>query len=138
MVTLLLTIFIVLSLIVAAVLIARRLGIGFNPQPTRKLTESETRQKKSEITRWRSVKIKPGLICCKSAYKLSGEIFFATDAPDFPLAGCTEKSCQCKYVHLEDRRDGDERREATDYSIELFALHEKERRNGTDRRTITI
>ena len=131
------TILIILTLVIATVLIARWLGIGYNPQPTIGLAAPVVKTSSSETTQWRSVKIKSGLICCKSADRLAGAIFFAADAPTLPLASCTEKQCMCKYTHLEDRRDGDDRREATEYSADLFSLHGKERRDGEDRRTIS-
>ena len=136
MFTLMVIFFIGLSLIVATVLIARLLGIGYNPHPFQNLPIPAARTGNAEITKWRSVKIKPGLISCKRADRMTGEIYFAADAPTFPLDSCTEKLCQCKYVYLDDRRDGSDRRESTEYSADLFALHEKERRGGKDRRTI--
>jgi hypothetical protein len=126
----------ILVLVVATFLIARRLGIGYNPQPTTGLAVPAVKTSRSETTQWRSVKIKSGLICCKNADKLNGAIFFATDAPTLPLASCSEKQCMCKYTLLDDRRDGHDRREATEYSSSLFSLHGKERRDGEDRRTI--
>lgn len=133
---LMVTILVILALVVATALIARRLGIRYNPQPIAGLAALAVKTSSSEKTQWRSVKIKPGLICCKSADRLSGTIFFAADAPTLPLASCTEKKCMCRYTHLVDRRDGDDRRESTEYSVELFAMHGKERRDGKDRRTI--
>lgn len=127
----------ILTLVVATVFIARRLGIRYNPQPTFSLAAPAVKTSSSETTQWRSVKIKSGLICCKSADNLSGAIFFAADAPTLPLASCTEKQCQCKYTHMEDRRDGGDRREATEYSADLFSLLGKERREDEDRRTIS-
>lgn len=129
----------ILTLAVATVLIAYRLGIRYNPQPIHSLAApaAAVKTSRSETTQWRSVKIKSGLICCKSAGKLNGTVFFAADAPTLPLAACTEKQCQCKYTHLEDRRQEDDRREATEYSVDLFSLTGKERRTSEDRRTIT-
>ena len=125
---LMITILVILTLVLAIALIAGLLGIRYNPQAVK------TRE--SEVTRWRSVKIKSGQICCKSADRLSETIFFVTDAPTLPLAGCTEKKCKCKYTHLEDRRDGNDRREATEYTTGLFSL-DGERRGGDDRRATT-
>lgn len=130
-------ILLILTLLVATVFIARRLGIAYNPHPTHVLAAPAVKTSNSETTQWRSVKIKSGLMCCKSVDSLNGAVFFAADAPTLPLAACTEKQCKCKYTHLEDRREGDDRREATEYSADLFSLTGKERRSGEDRRTLT-
>ena len=61
-------------------------------------------------TQWRAVKIAPGLICCDAAAKMSGQVYLSTESPRLPLDGCDEADCRCKYVHLDDRRSGDDRR----------------------------
>lgn len=61
-------------------------------------------------TQWRSVKIEPGLICCSAAEILSDKVFLANASPTLPLAECGEAECRCKYIHLKDRRSGEERR----------------------------
>lgn len=128
-------IILVITLAAATVIVARRLGIGYSSDPVQKRMAVGGKGNSSDITKWRSVKINPGLLCCKTASDLVGDIYFAADAPAFPLANCTEKVCRCKYIHLEDRRDGSDRREATEYSVDLFAVHGQEKRGGTDRRS---
>jgi len=85
-------------------------------------------------TNWHAVKIKAGLICCKGAQEVTNQLYLAVDAPVFPLNDCTVKTCQCKYLHLSDRRDGGDRREATEYLEDLLKFHEKERRTIMERR----
>lgn len=85
-------------------------------------------------TRWRAVKVAPGLIACDAAEKLSGRVFLASESPHLPLGNCAQANCQCKYVHLDDRRSGGDRR------IDLGSLgaylpqDQSERRRGADRR----
>ena len=88
----------------------------------------------SSDTQWRAVKMKPGLMCCRFAETMRGEVFLSSEAPTFPLKQCTQKECSCKYTHLEDRRDGDERRETTEYLNELFDMHQQDRRKTKGRR----
>ncbi len=102
-------------------------------------TQPEIRRHKVSLadpsdTKWRAVKIKAGLICCEGAQKVTNQIYLAVDAPVFPLNDCTIKACQCKYLHLSDRRDGDDRRETTEYLEDLLKFHEKERRTIMERR----
>ena len=68
--------------------------------------ESETR----ETTRWRSVKISPGTNRCEYASILSGKVFLLSEAPPLPLVNCGEANCSCRYIHLDDRRSGADRR----------------------------
>ena len=140
MFTLTMVIVVVMSLIAVTRIVARSLGIRYTPHPGQSQNQpiTTTRKSNADTTKWRSVKIKPGLICCKGAESMKAKVYFAADAPTLPIASCTEKQCQCKYAHLDDRRDGHDRREATEYSATLFNLHEKERRDGTDRRIITF
>jgi len=60
--------------------------------------------------------------------------FLSSEAPLLPLAGCTVESCQCRYVHYEDRRERD-RRNSYGRTIDLIpASVGQERRSGTNRR----
>ena len=65
---------------------------------------------RSSDTRWRSVKIRPGLMCCKRVSTIAGQIFLSDNAPSLPLENCTETDCRCHYIFLEDRRSGADRR----------------------------
>jgi len=64
---------------------------------------------KSKNSKWRSVRIRSGLIACKAVSSIKGRIFLAPDAPSLPLENCTE-DCRCHYVFLDDRRNGTNRR----------------------------
>ena len=99
----------------------------------RKVSKPVLKQSSSD-TQWRAVKMKPGLMCCRFAESMRGKVFLAAEAPVFPLNQCTQKECGCKYTHLEDRRDGDDRRQATDYLDDLYDMHQKDRRSGKGRR----
>ena len=88
----------------------------------------------SSDTQWRAVKMKPGLMCCRVAEVMRGKVFLASEAPTFPLKECKQKECSCKYTHLEDRRDEDDRRQATEYLDELYDMHQKDRRKSKGRR----
>ena len=89
-------------------------------------------------TKWKAVKVKTGLMCCKSAEKLRGKVYLTAEAPAFPLEGCKSNSCECRYIHMNDRREGDDRRESTEIVTDLYNLHGKDRRKVGDRRKINL
>ena len=62
------------------------------------------------VNPYHAVSIKPGSKCCEDARKLEGHRFLATGAPTVPLKGCTSASCQCRYIHYNDRRNAEDRR----------------------------
>ena len=62
------------------------------------------------VNPYHAVSIEPGSKCCQDARKLEGHRFLATGAPTIPLKGCTSASCQCRYVHYNDRRSNRDRR----------------------------
>ncbi|MCP4187846.1 MAG: hypothetical protein GY763_09635 [Gammaproteobacteria bacterium] len=103
-------------------------------QSERQTTRKPIIKRASSITQWRSVKLEPGLMCCNHAAVMRNKIFLAAEAPQFPLARCDKKDCNCKYVHLEDRRDGDDRRQTTEYNNQIFDLHQQNRRKTRGRR----
>jgi len=41
---------------------------------------------------------------CEASRRLDGVRFLASEAPQLPLAGCSQGSCECVYRHFEDRR----------------------------------
>lgn len=107
------TTFGVIALAIVAVaivfLLSRRSGKSTRRNsPAR--TRSVTAQADRSTTQWRAVKIMPGLLCCDAAGKLTGQVFLAAESPQLPLEGCSEKDCRCRYMHLEDRRSGGDRR----------------------------
>jgi len=61
---------------------------------------------------WRAISVVPGGAACELALQLRGRRFLTRDAPRLPLTECNRQNeCQCKYLHLPDRR-GSPRREA--------------------------
>jgi hypothetical protein len=85
-------------------------------------------------TQWRAVKIAPGLICCDAAEKMSGQVYLSTESPRLPLDGCDETDCRCKYVHMDDRRSGDDRRIELGDLGAFLPTNQVERRKRSGRR----
>jgi len=90
-------------------------------------------------SRWHSVSIRPGRESCIAAQALASEVHLASKAPQLPLAACDVSRCDCRYQHLGDRRDDDDRRSplnALDTYGGIGLQHQiDERRNGGDRRS---
>ena len=104
----------------------------------KKASGSDATDKNADTARWRSVKIAPGLISCNYANILAGKVFLAREAPPLPLAKCDESDCRCKYIHMQDRRSGGDRRvqlgELTDY----LPFNQTERRHLVSRRAADL
>mgnify|MGYP001824078046 CR=1 FL=1 len=83
---------------------------------------------------FRAVSIKAGTGSCSEVKALQGERFLIGTVPHIPLAGCSSKSCTCKYVHHEDRRrPDDERRAPAALTTNLYASTGNEERRARKR-----
>ena len=87
---------------------------------------------------WRAVKVAPGLICCAAVGKLEGQVFLSRLSPRLPLDACDVKDCRCKYVHLEDRRSGGDRRAALGELDAYLPFNQAERRRSAGRRGVDL
>ena len=131
----------VLLTIVIVCLLAGLLFYGFKPydyggnkRSIRKIGAIGKIPEKSSDTRWRSVKIRPGLMSCKRVSTLAGQIFLAEEAPSLPLPNCAEEDCRCHYIFLEDRRSGADRRIEYGRFGDYASSHGSDRRLQTGRR----
>ena len=77
-------------------------------------TRADAQSDNLDDTRWRSVKIAPGAARCEYASILSGKVFLLSEAPPLPLVNCNQTDCSCRYIHLDDRRSGIDRRDGPD------------------------
>jgi len=59
---------------------------------------------------YHAVSIEAGNRACAEANARDGRRYLSTAAPMLPLRGCTQSTCQCRYVHHKDRRNSQERR----------------------------
>ena len=87
-------------------------------------------------SRFHAVSIRFAADACNGAKGLAGTRFLAAEAPELPLSTCDASSCQCRFVHHQDRRSGKDRRSpfaagGVPGSTGKFSA---ERRAGGDRR----
>ncbi len=99
-----------------------RIGVDDDPDDT------------SADTRWRSVKVRPGLNACKRVEQITDQLFLAREAPVLPLPFCTETECRCHYLFSDDRRSGLDRRVEMARLGFIFAGAGSDRRRSAGRR----
>jgi hypothetical protein len=58
-----------------------------------------------------AVSLHGGTCACDGVRELKARKFLSNEAPALPLQGCSSRNCNCRYVHHEDRRSGENRRE---------------------------
>jgi len=85
-------------------------------------------------TQWRAVRIAPCLMCCDAVMQVTDQVFLSRLSPTLPLESCTEKDCRCKYIHLEDRRSGGDRRVELGELGAFLPATPSNRRRQADRR----
>jgi hypothetical protein len=75
---------------------------------------------------------------CESVKRLEGKRFLSTEAPILRLEGCTADSCQCRYIHYDDRRDEERRHPYGKYGSTNLAPIYQERRIKPGRRNTDV
>ncbi len=118
--------------IALAVVVVAAIYIVFNIAHQARLARERKALRRTEQddarTRWRAVKVVPGLICCRNAEIMAGQVFLSKESPPLPLPGCNERGCACKYKHMADRRSGSDRRAQFDELTDYLPPNQVERR----------
>lgn len=104
----------------------------------RKTFHGRSRISGASSSKWKAVKVKAGLMCCKTAEKMRGQVFLISEAPNFPLINCQSRDCQCGYTYLDDRRREQDRRESNVKLNKSGLSPQKERRKRKDRRKVEL
>ncbi len=60
--------------------------------------------------RFHGITLKPGPKACDAVQAFAGKRFLPQEAPQTPVPGCDQATCQCGYAHHSDRRDEEDRR----------------------------
>lgn len=97
---------------------------------------SDVEPKQTAKNRYAAVRIEPMSFACDAVMRYTGRRILVSEAPVLPVPGCTEKTCQCRFVKYSDRRSGSERRLPFGEGSMMFILGQiNERRETRDRRT---
>lgn len=80
------------------------------------------------------VEVRTGIPACESAQHLEHVRYLSEEAPSLPVPGCSMKKCTCSYIHHDDRRDDDGRRNPYGQWSNMPPAIAGERRSRTDRR----
>ncbi|MBP8924343.1 MAG: hypothetical protein KBG75_00655 [Pseudomonadales bacterium] len=83
-------------------------------------------------SQYHAVTVVCSMDACDGVRRLSHKRFLSNDAPQLPLSYCTAKTCNCRYVHYSDRRNGEERR--AEHSRRWGQLDSVLQRSKEDRR----
>lgn len=121
-------------LVAVVILVFKPYDYGASVTRFRKIGDSAADPHKESDTRWRSVKIRPGLIACERIASLDGQVFLSREAPELPLANCTGADCRCHYLFLDDRRSGIDRRAQLERLGEFLSSSDRDRRRSPGRR----
>jgi hypothetical protein len=121
-------------LVAIIMLVFKPYDYGASLQKFTKIGNVDGADDTSADTKWRSVKIRPGLISCERVAKMEGQIFLSKEAPRLPLDNCTENDCRCHYIFLDDRRSGSDRRLEFDRLGDFLPTYPSERRQLPGRR----
>ena len=106
----------------------RRPAPGKRPAAKKPVKASATRE-------FHAVSIKFASSACSAAKSLEGKRFLSSASPRFPLPDCDVLDCKCRFVHHEDRRDGEDRRNPYTPSFGgETGTHEQDRRVQPERR----
>jgi hypothetical protein len=81
-----------------------------------------------------AVSIKAGPTCEKTALQYGRTRYLSREAPTLPLPTCNPKGCTCRYLHHDDRRGGQDRRERDVWSAQPQPAASVERRRSGGRR----
>jgi len=57
------------------------------------------------VNPFHAVSVKAGPRCCQAAKSMAGMRFLSRQAPLLPLPQCDAATCECRYLHHDDRRD---------------------------------
>ena len=97
-----------------------------------RVSKTDARAKRKPAGKFHAVTIELDPHACPAIRQFEGETLLSKDAPMLPLAECDQASCQCRFVHHEDRRRQSRRGYQSDLAriAELGANDERRKRAG--------
>jgi hypothetical protein len=127
---------VVTSLIAIAVLLGLLLFVRRNAKKENVRPDELTKTTTLKNTKFHAVSIRFAPNACAAAKNMEGRRFLSSAAPKIPLPECDATECKCRFKHHQDRRAGDDRRNAWGQGFGSAATgqYPKEQRKGRDRR----
>ncbi|MFO1304614.1 MAG: hypothetical protein U1F54_12845 [Burkholderiales bacterium] len=121
-----------LILLLAAV-IAAALWWGFAGPRTRPRS-GQGRGPKRTPKNFHCVEVRYPRNACEAVKRIGAKRFLPGEAPDIPVPGCDADKCDCRFVHHDDRRQGDRRNPYPLQAAGPPASVGRDRRTKRDRR----
>lgn len=119
-------------LLVLLLIIRRGSKPRSNPRPAMKRPVGGAGQQSA----FHAVSIKVGGKACDAAREMEGRRFLSSAAPKIPLPRCDNSKCTCRFIHHDDRRAGEDRRNPWAPSLtDQTGSYRQEMRKGADRRS---
>lgn len=128
------TMIIIVLVILVGLLLARR--AANTPKKSAKSERRISMVDTSKSSEYHAVAIKFGAGACDAAKELGGKRILSAEAPRIPLPGCETHSCNCHFVHYNDRRKRSDRRSPFNSPgmDETTGKFKTERRESSERR----
>jgi len=125
--------FSIIAILILSFLLFRRTTATTKKRPPR----SNRRGKVQPDSQFHAVSLKLSSTACEAANEIEGKRFLSREAPRIPLLECDVPACKCHFIHHNDRRVHDDRRDQyrqVDISdtgiIQMERRHRGERRNS--------
>jgi len=128
----------IVILLIALMLLIARMSASRKPPGRIRKPPSRSAQEVKPGARWRAVRIVPGLICCAAVRQHDEQVFLSSESPTLPMDGCDVADCRCKYIHLEDRRTGSDRRAHLGELAGFLPFNQADRRSVPGRRSVDL
>ena len=126
--------FSIIAIVILALsfLLFRRTSASTKKRPPR----SNRRGKVQPDSRFHAVSLKFSSAACEAANEIEGKRFLSREAPRIPLQECDVPACKCHFIHHNDRRVADDRREQyRQVNIGDTGIIQMERRHRGERRS---
>jgi len=127
---------VVTSFIAIAILLGLLLFVRRNARKENVRPDEHKKAATVKNTQFHAVSIRFAPDACEAAKKMEGRRFLSTAAPKIPLPDCDAAECKCRFKHHQDRRAGNDRRNAwgQGFGAASTGQYPKEQRKGGDRR----
>jgi len=127
---------VVTRIIAIAVLLGLLLFVRRNAKKENVRPEQPRKTPAAKNTKFHAVSLRYAADACQAAKDMEGRRFLSTAAPRIPLPECDAAQCKCRFKHHDDRRKGEDRRNAWGHGFgsTQTGQYPQEQRKHNDRR----